>query len=241
MAAFAAPLIASAIPALAGLFGGGKQQQTNSSQNTSGNQNQFYSGRSSSNPQLNPFQSALASLFTRGTMDQYNRGTNMAPYTSQGLQGIQSQGTQNNKLISNILAQRGLSYSPAAATGLTQNALNTGNQMSGFLQSVPLLQHQLQQGNLDQLMKAFGTMPYGTTQDTSGQSQGTTQSNSTGTNTQMGNPLGGFFGGMGAGMFSPSGAEGSQSNLMSLLSQIFKPKNQGGYVRAQPRTPDYEV
>src|SRR5882757_5200945 len=135
MASFVLPVISG----LAGLFGGG------STKNTSTNQTQSQSGstqnQGSSNPVLNPFQQQLAQMFSQGAMKQFSDGTNLAPYTSGGLQQIQGQGQQNSRAIANNLANRGLSFSPAAGNATVQNQLNTGNQMQSFLQQIPLLQH----------------------------------------------------------------------------------------------------
>jgi hypothetical protein len=219
MASFVLPIISG----LAGLFGGGstKQTNTNSTTNQSQTQNQGYNNTNTSTPNLNPFQKQLAGMFSQGAMNQYTNGTNMAPYTSQGLQQIQGQGNANSKTIANNLAARGLSYSPAAANATTQNTLNTGGQMNSFLQGVPLLQHQLQQGNLQQLMQAFSTQPTGVTTsgsgDATGTSSGTNTMNGTSTQSTPGGPLAGLFGGLGAGLAGP--ASGG-SNLAAILSMF---------------------
>lgn len=221
MPAFLAPILASAIPAIAGLFGGRKQNETQQTQNTSQNFNNNFSNTST--PNLNPFQQQLAQMFTQGAMDQYKSGTNLTPYTQQGMQQIAGQGAANNKMISNILAQRGLSFSPAAATGLTANALNTGGAMNNFMAGIPLLQRQMQQEDLNGLMKAFAVQPYGTTNN--GTQSGTSTGNMTGSGTTFGNPTAGFFGGLGAGLFAPNGNSGN-SNLGSIIDSIWgRPKD----------------
>jgi hypothetical protein len=115
MAGLAIPLIGAGISGLAGLFGNRSQttKQTSSS-TTDSNQNL----NASTNYSLNPFQQQLAEMFTQGASNLYNQSANLAPYTSGGLQQIAGQGAANNKMISNIMAQRGLSFSPMAATGL---------------------------------------------------------------------------------------------------------------------------
>ena len=212
MAGFVLPVISG----LAGLFGGGssKVTNTNQSQQQSGN----FTNQGSSTPTLNPLQQQLAGLFTRGAIDQFNLGTNLAPYTSSGLQSIQNQGTQNSRAIANNLATRGLSFSPAAGNATTQNQINTGNQMQGFLQQVPLLQRQLQSPSLDQLMRAFSTQPFGTDTSQSGQSQSSGTSQGTATTSTPGGALAGLFGGLGAGLAAPDDtSQGSPSGLMSIL------------------------
>ncbi len=225
MAAFVAPIISG----LAGLFGGGQQQktQTQSTQNQNSTQSQqgqnYTSG--STTPDLSPFQQQLAQLFTQGASDLYGSSTNLQPYTTQGLQQIQGQGGANQQTISNILAARGLSASPASGTALTQNTLNTGNQANSFLQSIPLLQRQLQTQGLSGLISAFGALPTGVTSTGSNissnnaQAQGTAQGNST--QTISGNPLGGLFGGVGAGLLAPGGSGTGSGNALSGIMKMF--------------------
>jgi hypothetical protein len=206
--------MASFIPAiiggLAGLFGGNSTKQTQTNQTTNQSANQNYNNTNSTTPNLNPFQQQLAQLFTSGAVNQYNQGTNLAPYTSQGLQQIQGQNAQNSKTISNNLAARGLSYSPVAGNAQTLNTINSGNQMQQFLQGVPLLQHQLQQGNLQQLMQAFSTQPTGVTQTGSGSgtSTGTSTMNGTQTQSTPGGGLAGLLSGFGAGFLGGGGLSG---------------------------------
>lgn len=198
MAAFILPILSG----LAGLTGGlGKNQQTqNQNSNTTGSSHQTTSGSSQTNPVFGELQQRLMQLFTGGAEQMFRDSTDMGPYQNAGLQNIGAQGNQNRKMLDAILAQRGLSFSPAAATSLTQNALNTGNQQSQFLSQIPLLQRQMQQGGLDQLMRAFATIPTGSESSSSGETFGTSQSQTQGqTQSQApGNPLAGFFGGLGA-------------------------------------------
>ena len=194
MAGFVLPILSG----LAGLFGGGQQQKT--TQNTSSNTNQSQSTNQSAftNPNFSPLQQSLIQLFTQGAADQYAQSTNLNPYAQQGLQTINSQGNANRQTINNVLAQRGLSYSPAAATALTQNTVNTGNQQNSFLEQIPLLQRQLQQSSLQQLMQAFGVIPTGTESGGTSNSTGTSSTTGTGTSTTSGNPTAGALSGFGA-------------------------------------------
>lgn len=215
MAGFVLPILSG----LAGLFGGKSQQQQQTNQTTNQSQNQNYSGTQTNTPNLNPFQQQLAQMFTGAAMDQYKKSTNLAPYTSQGLQTIAGQGAANAKTIANNLASRGLSYSPAAATPLTQNLVNTGNQMSTFSAGVPLLERQLQDSALQNLFKAFTVQPYGTTSDTSGSSSGQSSSHTEGTGTVStpGAGLAGLIGGLGAGLAAPSGGGSNLSDILKLF------------------------
>jgi len=190
MAGFVLPIISG----LAGLFGGlGKNQQTQTQNSTT---NQSGSQSSATNPIFSELQQRLMQLFTGGAEDFYKQGTDLGPYTSQGLQNIAGQGNQNRQMLDAILAQRGLSHSPAASNQLTMNALNTGNQQSQFLSGIPLLQRQLQQGGLDQLLRTFSAIPTGSS--SYGTSSGTSNTQGTSTSQAPGNPLAGLFGGVGA-------------------------------------------
>lgn len=189
MAGFVLPIISG----LAGLLGNRGQKQTSTTDSTTtGSQ----SGTTSTLANFSPLQRALIERFTGAAEDIYSDNTNLRPYAANQMQAIGGQGNQNRQVISNILASRGLSYSPAAATPLTQNLLNTGNQQSQFLSSLPLLQRQLQTQGFDSLLRAFGALPIDQTSNTSGTSTQRTQG--TGTQTTPGNPLAGLFSGVGA-------------------------------------------
>lgn len=232
MAAFIAPLIGG----LAGLFGGGQQQKTQTSGTIKNDQSGTFSqgGTSASTstgtttPNLTPLQQALISQFSKGASDLFSSSTNLNPYAASGLQTINQGGDIANKVLQNSLAARGLSYSPAAANATTQNQLGTISQGSTFLNSLPLLQRQLQSGALSQLMQAFQVQPVGST--TTGTQQGTTQQSGTtsqtgtqtqqGTNLVSGNPMAGLFSGIGAGLFGPN-QSGTGSNLSDIIGRIF--------------------
>lgn len=190
--------IASTFGGLAGLFGGGKQQQTNTNGTIKNNGTSTFG--QSTNPNLNPLQTALMNQFTKGASNLYNQSTNLTPYTSAGLENINNTSNLAAKNIASNLAARGLSWSPAAGTAETQNVLSRASQQNQFLNSIPLLQRQLQEGSLGDLMNAFKTIPVGQT------SSGTTTQDNTqtqqGTNLVSGNPMAGLFSGAGAGMMA---------------------------------------
>lgn len=233
MAAFIAPLISG----IAGLFGGGKQQQTKTSgtitNNQSGNFNQSGStnGQTVNATQLSPLQEALMRQFTSGAQDLYKQSTNLQPYANQQLQQINSGSRIADQVLHNNLAARGLSYSPVAATAENQNQLSRISQGNTFLQGLPLLQRQLQTQALGSLENAFSLTPKTTTSSTSGStsSQGTTSQQGTqtqqGTNLVSGNPLAGAASGFGAGLFAPNGSGGT--NLQSILQSLGLGGNNG--------------
>lgn len=224
MATAAMSLIPGLIGGIAGLFGGGPQQKTQTSGTITNSGSS--SNTNTSTPNFSPLQQALISQFTRGASDLYDQSADLSGYAGQGLKTINSGAQLSNNILRNTLASRGMSYSPAAGTALTQDELNRQNQGSSFLSSLPLLQRQLQSQSLNQLMQAFGAIPTGST------STGNSQSNSTqtqqGMNLVSGNPTAGAIAGAGAGLLGPN-QSGTGSNLGDLLNMFF-PK--GG--RSQP-------
>ena len=234
MASFIAPLIGG----LAGLFGGGQQQKTQTSgtitNNTAGTFNQ--GGTAATNYNLSPLQSQLMNAFGAQSQNLYNSATNLQPYAAQQLQQINGTSNVSNQILQNSLASRGLSYSPVAATATTQGNLARVSQQNQFMQNLPLLQRQLQTQALGGEESAFSAMPKNVTQTTN-QSGATTQSGTQtqqGTNLISGNQLGGLFGGLGAGLFAPNG-DGSGSNLSSILGSLFG-NNSSSSAPFQPTT-----
>jgi hypothetical protein len=227
MAGFIAPIIGG----LAGLFGGGTQKKTVTNgtitNNTSNTQQTSQSGTNTSTPNLSPYQISLANLFTKGLADQYNNATNLTGYTQSGLEGINNQANLSNKVLSNMLASRGLSFSPAAASAQTQAQQSRLAQGSQFLSQIPLIQQQLKSQALGQAIQGFAALPTGVTQTAN--TTGTTTGTSTGTQTQngtnlvSGNPTAGLISGLGSGLFAPTSAGGSNS-----LSQILALFGGGG-------------
>lgn len=223
MAGFIAPIIGG----LAGLFGGGTQKNTKTSgtitNNTSNTQNTTQSGTNTNTPNLSPYQTSLANLFTKGLADQYNNDTNLTGYTQGGLQTINNEANLNDKILNNTLAARGLSFSPVAATSEEQANLSRLGQGSSFLSQIPLLQRQLKSQALGQAIQGFSALPTGSTQTSN--TSGTTTGTSTGTQTQngtnlvSGNPTAGLISGLGSGLFAPQGS-GGQNSLSQILAMF---------------------
>jgi hypothetical protein len=221
MASFLLPLASG----LAGLFGGGTQQKQATSQTSSGTQTTNGSTSSSTTPQLSALQTQLSNQFGQGLINQYNQGTNLQPYEAQGLQNIQAGNQAALKATNNQIAARGLSFSPAAATAETAQNINAGNQTSQFLNSIPLLQRQLQQQNLQQLIGGFSALPTAvSSQGTSNQTQ-TSNTSTQGNGAISGNPTAGLFSGLGAGLAAtyPS----LSSNLSSMYGGTAPPGTNG--------------
>lgn len=196
MAALAIPLIASAIPALAGLFGGApKKTTTDTTQNSSTVAN------------LTPEQQQLIATIGQGYNNNLNYATDINGYQAQGEQNINQSADAASKISSNVLAARGLSYSPYAGFIGTQNAQNRTNQLAQFNNTIPLVQQQLRNQSLQGLQDLFSSQPKNSS------SSGTTNTVQTGPPNQTG----GFFSGLGAGLFSPSGPSG-QTNISAIAN-----------------------
>ena len=221
MAALAAPLVGSLVSGLAGLFGGGPQQKIKTEGTISNQQSGSFNQSGSSSPNLTPLQEALIRQFTGGASDLFSQSQNLDPYAASGLKQINSGSDIIKNILQGNLANRGLSFSPAAGTAETQNELNRVNQGSQFLQSLPLLQRQLQQGSLDQLMKAFAIIPTGTTTTGSGTTDQSSIQHQSGTNLVSGNPTAGLFSGLGAGLLGPN-PQGTGNNLSSIIGGLGK-------------------
>lgn len=234
------PAIIAGVSALANYLGNrNKQTQTQGTASQSGLESLFGSSTSSTTPNLSPLQQRLADMFTKGYSDLYNSSTNLSPYAQTNLQQIAGQGNANRSIINNILAQRGLSYSPAAAAPLTQNLLNTGNQMTSFLAQLPLLQRQLQQQALEGLTRGFSVLPTATS--TTGTQTGTRRFSSlgqqTGDTTLIGNPWGGLVTGLGASLAAPNGKGGTQ--LGDLLQSLGIGGGSSNSSQYDPNTGDF--
>lgn len=222
-------LIGPVIGGLAGLFGGGVQRkiQTSGTITNSGTTNT--SGTATSTPNLSPYQTTLANLFTQGLASNYNNATNLGGYEQSGLENINAGANASQNIINNQLAASGQSFSPSAQTAKTQAQLSRVGQENQFTSQIPLLQQQLKQQALGQLVAGFSALPTGTTQ-TNNQNQ-TTNSTQTqnGTNLVSGNPTAGAISGIGAGLFAPNTNGGTNlSNIMSMF---------GG--NSSPTTPTY--
>lgn len=179
MAAFAAPLIGMGISALSGLFGNKKPQQTTTT------------GSSSTTADLTPQQQMLQSMIGNESINQFRNGApDLAGYTAGGLQDINKGADIKSKTASNILASRGLSFSPSGVQNLINPEADRLQQSTSFLSQIPLLKRQFEQQNLQQLMSSFGIMPKNTTTKT------------TQTQVGQGNPVAGTLSGAGQGLFA---------------------------------------
>lgn len=214
MASLALPLLTTGISALAGLFGAKpKPVVTNSSSNST----------STSTPNIGANQQSLENQFTQGITKQLNSANDMSGYTGQGLQQINQTAGVADKMSNNILAARGLSNSPYAATLQNQNNNNRLNQSSQFLNQIPLLQTQLRQQAIQQAIQGSQAIPFGST--VSGSSSGTSTQTGGG-----GSPVAGALSGAGAALNAPmGGGVNAGQQIAANLGNIFGSKPTGYY------------
>lgn len=198
-------LLGTGLSAAAGAFGAQDKGSTSSSQQTS--------STATSTPNLSPEQHALINMIIKASTDQYNQDTDVSGYTANGLQNINNASNIQSKTVQNLLASRGLSYSPAAVTALANPQSQKLQQSSAFLNSVPQYQRQLKEQSLTDLMKSFGLLPTAVTTTNNGTNTGTGQQ------IQAGSPIAGALSGAGAGLYS--------SGLSSVLGNLFSKSNPG--------------
>lgn len=228
MASLAIPLITSGISAIAGLFGG-KPKPTTTTTNSNSNTTSNQSGSSTTTPQLSDLQQLLSNTAGYGALNKYNGNSSQSLIDSIKTAGLQSinNGSQNQqKITSNILASRGLAYSPYAAGALQNPESQRIGQQSQLLQQLPALKQQFDDSNFNNLLSAFKALPTGS--QTIGNSSGS--SSTTGSQTTVGTPpdqsIPGLLSGLGAGLAAPAAGG---SNLSSILASLgIKPTSSGG-------------
>lgn len=179
MAAFALPLLSAGISGLAGLFGSKPQTTT-----TTGTQN------TNNTVNLTGQQQALQDNLVNQYTNSLANPANMDGYKAQGLENINNTANANQTAIKNMLAQRGLGFSPAAASSLTANRLNQGAQQSSLLNNIPLMQYQMHQQDLQNASQFSNGMRVGSSTNTTSKQ----------TQTGSGNMTGGLFAGVGSGI-----------------------------------------
>lgn len=196
------PFIGPIISGLAGLFGGKKSSNTATSQ---------VDETTTNTPILSGQQQQLSDVFLKGLIDRFNQTQDLSGYSAGGLQTINEASSARQKIINNLLASRGLSFSPAATTANLMGENARLGESVNFLNQIPLLQRQLQGDALGDLMKGFSILPTATTSTRKGTTTGTQPSSATG----------GLLSGIGAGLYAPYNAKGG-SVLNTILGKWFK-------------------
>lgn len=216
----AIPLILGGVSALAGAFGNRKNtttQQQDSSSTTNRDETSTQDVDLSEMPEYTPEMQSILSLLTNTLRNRMLGSTDMSGYTTQGLQKINQGADLKRRAMENILAARGLSYSPAAVTPMGRIESGRIGEQINFLNQIPLLQRQLQGEDIDAFSKFFTSLPVGnrktgtTTQRTFGTTNTTGQQS--GSTTQPGNILGGLFTGLGSGLAMGFGMQNNDSGI----------------------------
>lgn len=219
MAAAAIPLILSGISGLAGLFGGGPKTTTQTT-NSNGSTNSNTSGSSTTTPDLSGLQTLLSNTAGYDALNKYNSNSSTSlidNIKTSGLQGINQGANNQQQITANLLAQRGLAYSPYAAGVLGNVGQQKVSQQNSLIQSLPVLKQQFDDSNFQNLLSAFKALPTGST--TTGSSS--TSGNSTGSQTTTGvspnNSVAGALSGVGSALAAPTS---SSSGLSAILQSL---------------------
>jgi len=176
-------------------------------------------GTSTTNPNLSPGHQALIDQL----LQRYKSITtpSLSGYQAQQIGNINNTSNIQSQAVQNLMASRGLATSPVSGAAGAEIEQNRLNQITQLNQGLPLLQHQLDLGNLQAASNFQSSIPHGTTTTSSGtslvdqlskvlQNSGSTNSsvaNTSGTsqqntnqqqNTSAGGGIGGLAGGLGA-------------------------------------------
>lgn len=201
MPAFLAPAIISGISALGGLLANRRQRQKQQQRTTGTTRGtQVIDETTFQRPDLDPETQSYLDLLRQRYTDLINRDIDLSGFESTGIQNINRAGDIRQKALSNILAARGLSYSPVAAGALTGAEGARISDVVNFQNQIPLLREQTMQDRLNQAAGFFSRIPIGQSTTTTGTRTGEEFTDTTGTGTLdiPGNRLGGLFGGLGS-------------------------------------------
>jgi hypothetical protein len=192
---------AGGIPNPASMQGSGTSTtNTSGEQNTNFNNSNFTQGATNFN-QLMDMLSSLSGTTTttpnvspgmQGYIDKLmasygnlTKPVDLSGYQASQTQGINKQADIASQSAANIMASRGLSTSPAAATTALNIDTNRLNEITKLNQSLPLLQNQLTNQNLGAASSFINQVPMGST-TTSNQQQQQQQQTAGGTSNVQG-------------------------------------------------------
>jgi hypothetical protein len=204
------PAIGAGVSALASLV----PTTSTQTQNTSGNTDQTQTYNTGQNIDMTTLMSMIQEMVSSGQGTSATQGSTtptMSPeatammnsliskysgITAPSLTGygayqtgqINANADAQSQAVNNIMAARGLSTSPAAATAAANVEQNRVNQITGMQQQLPLLQNQLNLANLGAASNFFATIPRGVQTNQTGQT--TTDNRQIGTTTQNQNQQG---------------------------------------------------
>lgn len=209
MPAFLAPLAIAGISAFGNFLANRKktteqtQDTTNRSTgtvNTTANINDMSTTRPDMNPETLTYLNNIRDRYT-ALLDQ---DPNLAGYEASGISNINRAGDLRSRAIQNVLAARGLSYSPMAGGAMAGAESSRVSDTVNFQNQIPLLRDKLMRERLAEAGQFFSRIPMGQTVTNTGQRTGTetrdlaTTGNMKGTNFDPGNPMAGLFGGLGS-------------------------------------------
>lgn len=228
---FAIPALLSGI---SGLAGGLNNRPNTGTQTQTGTIGDTSSGTTSSTPTFTPQQQQLSDQLTSGYQSSLNEDPNLTGYQATGQAQINSGNDARQKAISNIMASRGLSYSPAAGAALGAAKGQGISQSVDFANSIPMLAQQLKLQKLQQAGGFFNSMAHGQTGAFNTNSTRTLNTKTTTNN--PGNILGGAVSGVGSmlaylygnGAFGKKSGNNSGASLNpGLFSGLGSPNSNG--------------
>jgi hypothetical protein len=198
MAVFVPALIAGA-SALSGFLGNRNQNQNQSGSSTT-NQTQTSTGATnfSNTPTYDPMQLQMRDFLLKQFYGRTQPGAVQGLVDStvnSGVNNINRAGASNEMAIRNILASRGLSYSPAAAVPLANANMDRLGQITQLRNSAPILQDTLESGRLTDFSNFLKGLPTGQSgvANTASFNEGASHTDQAGNVNVPGNPLGGSF------------------------------------------------
>lgn len=218
------------LSALGGLF---SNRSGTTKQSSTSNSTQHQD--STSNPVYDPKSQALRDILINYYLDNLkSNGDFFNGYTQEGLSNINKSADSSQRQMENMLASRGI-QGPMAGAGLTAPLMQRQGQVSNFLNSIPMLQDQRQQGILSSGAQFLSSLPVGQ----HNVSDGISTTNSTGSQTTPGNMLGGLFGNAGIaamGLWGNKASSSPQTSSPSVVSaslpasQSFQSLNPGNFM-----------
>jgi hypothetical protein len=122
-------------------------------------------------------------------LNRISQPLDLTGYRGSGISNINRSFDLRNEALKNILASRGLSFSPVAANALANAETQRLQAIADFVNQLPLLSRQLQTGDLTLLAQFLPTIPTGVRRF------GTTTANQLGF--ESGSPIGGLASGAG--------------------------------------------
>jgi hypothetical protein len=159
--AFAIPALLTGASFLGGLFGGKSKN--------SGTINQTTTNTPTYDPLAGGFRDYLINQFQNNLQDNPQFDSS---YIAGGVKNIQRSTGVANDALQSLLESRGLARTTAGASLGGEQAYRAGSQISDFLTQAPLTLDQRRQQLLTNAGGFFSTLPYSTSQTTTGKTTG---------------------------------------------------------------------